>query len=52
MADTTNFDFLGEHDPLFHQLAASAERGFVSDPNKRLLLLRRPEWSNGIKSFA
>lgn len=41
MADTTNFDFLGEHDPLLLQLAASAERAFVSDPNTTLIKLRQ-----------
>lgn len=36
-----NFDFLAEHDPLFVELAASAERAFVSDPNTTLIKLRQ-----------
>lgn len=41
--DTTksNFDFLKEHDPLFLQLAQSAERAFSSDPNTTLVKLRQ-----------
>ncbi len=41
MADPTNFDFLKEHDPIFHQLAAAAERSFISDPNTTLIKLRQ-----------
>ncbi len=41
MADTTNFDYLKEHDPLFHQLAAAAERSFIGDPNTTLIKLRQ-----------
>lgn len=41
MADTTNFDFLQEHDPVFVQLAAAAERSFISDPNTTLIKLRQ-----------
>lgn len=38
---TSNFDFLAEHDPLFEELALSAERAFVSDPNTTLIKLRQ-----------
>ena len=38
---STNFDFLQEHDPLFVELAASAERAFASDPNTTLIKLRQ-----------
>ena len=38
---STNFDFLKEHDPLFVELAASAERAFASDPNTTLIKLRQ-----------
>jgi len=38
---TTNFDFLSEHDSLFAQLAAAAERAFASDPNTTLIKLRQ-----------
>jgi type I restriction enzyme, R subunit len=41
MADTTNFDYLKEHDPVFVQLAAAAERSFISDPNTTLIKLRQ-----------
>lgn len=41
MADTTNFDYLKEHDPIFHQLAAAAERSFIGDPNTTLIKLRQ-----------
>lgn len=40
MVDTTKFDYLKEHDPIFHQLAA-AERSFISDPNTTLIKLRQ-----------
>ncbi|OEG73872.1 type I restriction-modification system endonuclease [Shewanella colwelliana] len=36
-----NFDFLKEHDPIFLQLAQSAERAFSSDPNTTLVKLRQ-----------
>lgn len=38
---TSNFDFLAEHDPLFVELALSAERAFASDPNTTLIKLRQ-----------
>jgi len=38
---SSNFDFLLEHDPLFVELAASAERAFASDPNTTLIKLRQ-----------
>ena len=41
MADTSNFDFLKEHDPVFFQLASAAERAFTSDPNTTLIKLRQ-----------
>ena len=37
----SNFGFLAEHDPLFIELALSAERAFVSDPNTTLIKLRQ-----------
>lgn len=37
----SNFSFLAEHDPLFVELAGSAERAFVSDPNTTLIKLRQ-----------
>lgn len=36
-----NFAFLAEHDPLFVELAAGAERVFASDPNTTLIKLRQ-----------
>lgn len=36
-----NFHFLAEHDPLFVELADSAERAFASDPNTTLIKLRQ-----------
>tara|TARA_R110001583_G_C5669615_1_gene410594 strand:- start:5084 stop:8581 length:3498 start_codon:yes stop_codon:yes gene_type:complete len=41
MAVQSNFDFLGEHDPIFLQLASAAERAFSSDPNTTLIKLRQ-----------
>lgn len=41
MDDKSNFCFLQEHDPLFFQLATSAERAFASDPNITLIKLRQ-----------
>ncbi|WP_337880603.1 type I restriction-modification system endonuclease [Rheinheimera sp.] len=38
---STNFDFLSEHDSLFTELAAAAERAFPSDPNTTLMKLRQ-----------
>lgn len=38
---STNFKFLAEHDPIFLQLASSAERTFTSDPNTTLIKLRQ-----------
>lgn len=37
----TNFSFLGEHDPLFLQLAQAAEQSFAGDPNTTLIKLRQ-----------
>ncbi len=37
----SNFDFLQEHSPIFLQLASSAERYFVSDPNTSLMKIRQ-----------
>ncbi|WP_445620269.1 type I restriction-modification system endonuclease [Kushneria sp. Sum13] len=39
--ESPNFGFLAEHDPLFVQLAAAAERAFSSDPNTTLIKLRQ-----------
>lgn len=36
-----NFDFLKGHDPIFLQLAHSAERAFSCDPNTTLVKLRQ-----------
>lgn len=36
-----NFDFLAEHDPIFLQLASSAERNFTTDPNTTLVKARQ-----------
>ncbi|MDI9094696.1 type I restriction-modification system endonuclease [Providencia hangzhouensis] len=38
---TSNFEFLAEHDPLFVELARSAEQTFSSDPNTTLIKLRQ-----------
>lgn len=38
---STNFAFLAEHDPLFVELAGTAERAFSSDPNTTLIKLRQ-----------
>lgn len=40
-ASTSNFDFLQEIDPLFLQLAKTAEVTFVSDPNTSLIKVRQ-----------
>ncbi len=37
----SNFDFLAEHDPVFLQLATTAEQVFSSDPNTTLIKLRQ-----------
>jgi type I restriction enzyme, R subunit len=37
----SNFDFLKSHDPIFFDLANSAERAFSSDPNTTLIKLRQ-----------
>ncbi|MFL7025224.1 type I restriction-modification system endonuclease [Enterovibrio norvegicus] len=37
----SNFYFLASHDPIFLQLATSAERAFSSDPNTTLVKLRQ-----------
>ncbi len=37
----SNFTFLGEHDPVFLQLATTAEHVFASDPNTTLIKLRQ-----------
>ena len=37
----SNFEFLGEHDPVFLQIASAAERAFSSDPNTTLIKLRQ-----------
>ena len=38
---SSNFGFLAEHDPLFVELALSAERAFAGDPNTTLIKLRQ-----------
>ncbi len=40
-ANSINFSFLAEHDPLFLQLATSAELAFTHDPNVTLIKLRQ-----------
>lgn len=40
-SESSNFGFLAEHDPLFVELARSAERSFSSDPNTTLIKLRQ-----------
>lgn len=37
----SKFCFLAEHDPLFLQLASSAERNFTTDPNTTLVKVRQ-----------
>lgn len=37
----TNFGFLAEYDPLFVEIAQSAERAFAGDPNTTLIKLRQ-----------
>ncbi|TAH45071.1 MAG: type I restriction-modification system endonuclease [Betaproteobacteria bacterium] len=41
MATSRNFSFLAEHDPVFLQLAVTAEQVFAADPNTRLIKLRQ-----------
>ncbi len=41
MAANSNFSFLQEHDPVFLQLASTAEQIFASDPNTTLMKLRQ-----------
>lgn len=41
MAASSNFAFLQEHDPVFLQLANTAELVFASDPNTTLIKLRQ-----------
>lgn len=38
---SSNFAFLGEHDPIFLHLASAAEYVFASDPNTTLIKLRQ-----------
>lgn len=39
--NTSNFSFLAEHDPLFAQIAHTAEQVFKADPNTTLIKLRQ-----------
>ncbi len=39
--ESANFGFLAEHDPLFLQIASTAEKAFSSDPNTTLIKLRQ-----------
>ncbi|TVP91404.1 MAG: DUF4145 domain-containing protein, partial [Pseudomonadaceae bacterium] len=41
MAESSNFAFLREYDPVFFQLANTAELAFASDPNTTLIKLRQ-----------
>jgi type I restriction enzyme R subunit len=41
MSESANFIFLQEYDPIFLQLASSAERAFGNDPNTTLIKLRQ-----------
>ena len=41
MVACSNFAFLQEHDPVFLQLARTAEQAFASDPNTTLIKLRQ-----------
>ncbi len=41
MAESSNFAFLKEHDPVFLQLASTAEQVFAADPNTTLIKLRQ-----------
>ena len=41
MTNSANFSFLAEHDPVFLQLASTAEQVFSVDPNTTLIKLRQ-----------
>lgn len=41
MHSSSNFSFLAEHDPVFLQLANTAEQVFAADPNTTLIKLRQ-----------
>ncbi len=41
MPQQTNFGFLDEHDPIFAEIGAAAERAFAGDPNTTLIKLRQ-----------
>ncbi|MCX9157270.1 type I restriction-modification system endonuclease [Niveibacterium sp. 24ML] len=41
MPASSNFTFLAEHDPVFLQLATTAEQVFAADPNTTLIKLRQ-----------
>ena len=41
MHSSSNFSFLAEHDPIFLQLAHTAEQVFAADPNTTLIKLRQ-----------
>ena len=41
MTISSNFAFLAEHDPVFLQLAVTAEQVFAADPNTTLIKLRQ-----------
>lgn len=41
MATSRSFSFLAEHDPVFLQLASTAEQVFAADPNTTLIKLRQ-----------
>ncbi|HRP22418.1 MAG TPA: hypothetical protein PLF79_04620 [Thauera sp.] len=41
MVISRNFSFLAEHDPVFLQLASTAEQVFAADPNTTLIKLRQ-----------
>ena len=41
MPQQSNFELLDEHDPVFAQLGAAAERAFAGDPNTTLIKLRQ-----------
>ncbi|MBS98870.1 MAG: hypothetical protein CMI01_09360 [Oceanospirillaceae bacterium] len=41
MAESSNFEFLRERDPICVQLASAAERSFACDPNTTFIKLRQ-----------
>ena len=41
MISSSNFSFLQQHEPIFLQLASTAEKAFASDPNTTLIKLRQ-----------